>query len=293
MGTKKDFIKKIVKSPDFWVRFDAISTGVSVSVESGLLVAGAFLPAVPFMLGALAIAGACVLGSCSLYSLFIGVKGTWEFLKDAHHDTFRADKPKPPKSDRPKSTPIDRIAHHHLVYPLAKKIAATKLGRKLVDSGIGKKLRYGLTQQQRDIFMVSLNTKGSLFTGGAAMTYIVMHMLALPALTLAGVVTVPVFIASLYAGKSAFDITQSSRVLVKHLRNWRAEKKEKKEAANKPSPAPAQVPAPVPQASPAAASATPAFDKAAAPVEKKPEVAPAPPVIAPPPAKPPAPPTAT
>ncbi len=291
MGTKKDFIKKIVKSPDFWVRFDAISTGVSVSVESGLLVAGAFLPAVPFMLGALAIAGACVLGSCSLYSLFIGVKGTWEFLKDAHHDTFRADKPKPPKSDRPKSTPIDRIAHHHLVYPLAKKIAGTKLGRKLIDSGIGKKLRYGLTQQQRDIFMVSLNTKGSLFTGGAAMTYIVMHMLALPALTLAGVVTVPVFIASLYAGKSAFDITQSSRVLFKHLRNWRAEKKKKKEATNQPIPAP--VPAPVPQASPTVAATAPAasaFDKAAAPIEKKTETPPSPaPVL---PAKPSAPPPA-
>jgi hypothetical protein len=283
MGTKKDFIKKIVKNPDFWVRFDAISTGVSVSVESGLLVAGAFLPAVPFLLGALALAGASVLGTCALYSLFIGVKGTLEVLKDTWHDTFRPGKPKPLKSDKPKSTPIDRIAHHRLVYPWAKKIAQTKLGKRLVNSNIGQKLRYGLTQQQRDIFMCSLNTKGSLFTGGAAMTYIVMHMLSLPALTLGGIATVPVFIASLYAGKSAFDITQSSRVLFKHIRNWRAERKKKKGAAKTPAPVPVPAPQPAPAPVPVLVAAS-AFDKAAAPVEKKVEATPA--IIAPPPAPP-------
>ena len=113
MGTKKDFIKKLIKSPDFWVRFDAISTGVAVSVESGLLVAGALLPTVPFALGALAIGGAGVLGTCALYSLFIGVKGTLEVIRDAHREIFNPTRPKPVKTEKP-NTILERLAHHPL-----------------------------------------------------------------------------------------------------------------------------------------------------------------------------------
>jgi hypothetical protein len=285
MGTKKDFIKKIVKSADFWVRVDAISTGFSVGLESVLLGIGATLPAVPFMVGALGMLAAVGLGSCAAYSLYIGATGTWDFVKEKFHETFRAGKPVSVKPDKRESTPVDRLAHHKRIYPLAKKIAETKLGKKLVNSRLGKMLRYGLTQPQRDLFMVSLNTKGSLFVGVAAVTYIVMHTLALPVLTLGAAVTAPVAIAALWACKSTFDITCSTKVLIKNIRERRRKKKEAKQAQG-------QQPAPVPAPSPAPAvpvpAAAPAFEKAAAPADAKPETPPAPPVITPPPPRPPA-----
>ena len=283
MGTKKDFIKKIVKSADFWVRVDAISTGVSVGAESVLLGIGACLPAVPFLLGALGMAAAVALGSCAAYSLYLGATGTWDYLKDAHRETFHPEKPKRPAQEKPTSTPIDRLAHHPRIYPLAKKIAEIKPVKKFLDSGIGKKLRYGLTQAQRDLFMVSLNTKGSLFVGVAAVTYIVMHTMALPALTLGAVVTAPIAIAALWACKSTFDITCSVRVLVKNLRERSRQKKAARQAQQQPAPAPAPAPSPAP-ATPAPV-ATPAFEKAAAAAEKKSEAPPPAPVtpVTPPP----------
>ena len=292
MGTKKDFIKKAVRSPDFWVRVDAIGTGVSVATESVLLGIGACLPAVPFVLGVIGVGAAIALGSCALYSLYVGATGTWDFLKETHHDTFHADKPKAQKSEKPESTIIDRLAHHRFIYPIAKKIADTKPGRAFVNSKLGQKMRYGLTQKQRDIFMVSLNTKGSLFTGGAAVTYIVMHTLALPVLTLGAMLTAPIAVATLWACKSTFDITCSMTVLFKHLRQKRADKKAAKHGKEQtPVVAPVTVPAPVPQPAPAAPLpvVTPAFETAAAAAaDKKPDaVSHAPKMpVAPPPAPP-------
>lgn len=262
-GTKKEFVKKVVKSADFWVRVDAIGTGVAVGTESVLLGIGACLPAVPFLLTGLGLVAAVGLGACALYSLFIGTTGTWAFLKDAHHDVFHSDKPRPARPEKQQSTFIDRLAHHPRIYPFAKKLAETKPGAKLVNSGLGKKLRYGLTQAQRDIFMVSLNTKGSLFVGGTAATYMVMHVLALPALTLHGIITAPMAIAALYASKSTFDITCSMKVLFRHIRKKIAEKKAKCAAAKTSAPVPVPVPVPVPAPAGPAPTVTPAFDKAA------------------------------
>lgn len=286
MGTKKDFIKKIVKSADFWVRVDAISTGVSVGAESVLLGIGACLPAVPFLLGALGMAAAVALGSCAAYSLYLGATGTWDYLKEAHRENFHPEKPRPPAHEQKKSTPVDRLAHHPRIYPLAKKIAETGPVKKFLNSGIGKKIRFGLTQPQRDLFMVSLNTKGSLFVGVAAVTYIVMHTLALPVLTLGAALTAPVAIAALWACKSTFDITCSARVLVKNLRERRRQKKAAKLAQKQPAPVPAPAPPPAPAAP--APVAAPAFDKAAAAEKKSETPPPAPPIapVAPPPPPP-------
>jgi hypothetical protein len=274
MGQKADLVKKIIKSPDFWVRLDAVGTGVAVGVEAGLLVVGSMLPAVPFLLGALGVAAAIGLGGCALYSLYVGATGTWDFLKNAHHDVYHGDKPRQAKPAKPETTLIDRLAHHPRVYPFAKKIAETNVGKKILNSGVGKKLRYGLTQGQRDIFMVSLNTKGSLFVGGGAMTFIVMHIMALPVITFSGVVTTATAIASFYAAKSMFDISCSTRVLIKHIRQKRAEKKAAKEAAKNPSVAPVLVPAPQP-AMPVPII-TPAFEKAVAPAQVPPPALPPP-----------------
>jgi hypothetical protein len=282
MGTKKDFIKKIIKSADFWVRVDAISTGFSVGAESVLIGIGATLPAVPFMLGALGMMAAVALGSCAAYSLYVGATGTWDFLKDAHRETFHPDKPRPEKPEKANATPAERLAHHPKIYPIAKKLADTKLGKKFVNSGVGKRLRYGLSQAERDMFMVSLNTKGSLFVGIAAVTYIVMHTMALPVLTIGAAVTAPVVIAGLWACKSTFDITCSTKVLIKNIREKRRKKKEAKQAEQKPAPVPAPTPAP---AAPVPVAA-PAFEKAAAPEEKKTETPPVTPPVAPSPPPP-------
>jgi hypothetical protein len=121
-----------------------------------------------------------------------------------------------------------------------------------------------------------------LFVGGTAMTYIVMHTLALPAITLGAAITAPVAIAALYASKSAFDITCSMRVLFKHIREKRAAKKTAKAKGAEAQPATAPVPAAQPAPANMPAPLQPSFAESAAPKETPPAPPPAKPTVPPP-----------
>jgi hypothetical protein len=293
LGKKAELVKSIVKSPDFWVRADAIGTGVAVTAEGVLL--GLYLHALPVLLGVAAAGASAALVGCGLYSLYVGTTGTASFIKKTYQHVFnKAAAPAAPKPPRP--TLLQRLARSKPFKPLVAKLSQKPLVKKFLDSPIGK-LRGGLTQPQRDLFMVSLNLKGSLFVGGTAAVYLAMRMMALPAVHLAGLVTAATAVASYYVVKSLFDIVCGAKVLFRHFRERRAAKKAAKQKARtgaKPDAKPGASPVPAPAQEPAPAAKAPAsgpqqaFAKSGAPEESKP--APPAPPSAPPPKPPAAPP---
>ncbi|TAL40284.1 MAG: hypothetical protein EPN97_00095 [Alphaproteobacteria bacterium] len=227
MGKKSDLFKKIIKSPDFWVRFDAVCTGVAVLTEAAVL-AMYGVPAAPLLLAIGGAIAAPLLAGAALYSLYIGATGTWDFVKSAWRDVYN----KPAPKDEKQGLGLRQwLKENPVTGPPVKKMLAWKPVRNFLDNTrLGRKVRDGMTQQERNFFMTGLNIKGSLFVGGSAAAYIVMHTIALPAFTVSAALTTAVAVACFYAGKAAFDITCSTKVLVRTIREKIAARKARIEA---------------------------------------------------------------
>lgn len=298
MGKKAELVKKIVKSPDFWVRLDAVGTGVAVLAEAAVLAIYG-VPAAPLLLAIGGAIAAPLLAGAALYSLYIGTTGTWDFVKSAWREVYNRPAPKDEKQGLGLR---EWLKENKVTGPPVKKVLAWKPVRNFLDNTkLGRMMRDGMTQQERNFFMVGLNIKGSLFVGGSAAAYIVMHTIALPAFTIGAALTTAVAVACFYAGKAAFDITCSTKVLVRTIREKIAARKARIEAERLKNGAKprlwqrwrtASIPMPMPAAAedlPAAKlpeGAAAAFAEAATPEDKQP-VTPAP--VQPAPPKPPAP----
>ncbi|MEZ0223852.1 MAG: hypothetical protein ACAH83_04805 [Alphaproteobacteria bacterium] len=227
MGKKTDLFKKIVKSPDFWVRFDAICTGVAVLTEAAVL-AMYGVPAAPLLLAIGGAIAAPLLAGAALYSLYIGTTGTWDFVKSAWREVYNRPAP---KAEQQGLGLRQRLKDNPVTGPVVKKVLAWKPVRNFLDNTkAGRMVRDGMTQHERNFFMVGLNIKGSLFVGGSAAAYIVMHTIALPTFTISAALTTAVAVACFYTGKAAFDITCSTKVLVRTIREKIAARKARIEA---------------------------------------------------------------
>lgn len=251
MGIKVTFVKKVLKSPNFWVRQDSLGTGVALIAEGVTM--GIYLSSMPLLAAALSVIAAPVLIGCGLYCLSTGLTGQWSFVKKTYREVFnKAASPKEanqlPWSQKLKQLPI--------VKTLGQKISGTKLFKKFMATRLGQKIQSGLTPPQHDIFMTSLNLKGGLVVGGGAAAFIFTRVTALSAITLGGIATPAIAIASYYLGYSIFGACVNSRVLFRAIRSYRASKKSaaaaKKQGVMSPQPS-----APLPSA------LTPEFQKTA------------------------------
>jgi hypothetical protein len=260
MGKKNDLFKKVIKSPDFWVRFDAVCTGVAVLTEAAVLAIYG-VPAAPLLL---AIGGAIVaplLAGAALYSLYIGATGTWDFVKSAWREVYNRPAPQGEKQGLGLR---QWLKENPVTGPPMKMMLAWKPVRNFLDNTkFGRLFRDGMTQHERNFFMTGLNIKGSLFVGGSAATYIVMHTIALPTFTISAALTTAVGVACFYAGKAAFDITCSTKVLVRTIKEKVAARKARIEAERLRTGAKPRLwrrwrPASIPMPMPAAAEDLPA-----------------------------------
>ncbi len=261
-----NFTKGLIKDNKFWSRFNAIPNGV-IFIAQGVG-AGVFLVAgAPLIAQVAGFAGCAALCGIGLYGIGYGFPRAWQSMEGLCARTF-------PKFNPPKAV-------REPVAALANKIAQKPWAKKFLKNPVMRFWPQLKTEQQQDIFLAALTLEGASAAGVACAVAIAPHIMALPAVTIAG--------GFLIAGACwtiatcAFDVYSCAKTLVQAFAKHRQEKKAKKAPAPKQS-APAPQPQ-EPQSKPLPAPVAAAFNKKADGAEAPQPPAP-PPKPAPPPAHP-------
>lgn len=229
----RNFTTGLLKDSKFWSRFNAIPNGI-IFIAQG--VGGAiFLAASAPLIAQVAGFAACgALAGIGLYGIGYGFPRAWQSMEALCARTFPSFNP--PKKVR---APVQAVAQKIAQKPFMQKILRSRLMR------LKPHLK---TEHQQDIFLAALTLEGASAAAVACSVAIAPHVLALPAITIAG----GALMAGAFwtIGTCVFDVYCSGKTLFQAYRQHRHERKLK---ANAPKPAPALQPQ-APKALPAPAT---------------------------------------
>ena len=243
----RNFTTGLLKDSRFWSRFNAIPNGI-IFIAQGVGGAIFLAASAPLIAQVAGFAACAALAGIGLFGIGYGFPRAWQSMEALCARTFP--KFNPPKKAR---EPMQAFARKIARLPFAQKILKSPLLR------FRPRLK---TEQQQDMFLAALTLEGASAAAVACSIAIAPHVLALPAITIAG--------GALMAGAlwtistCLFDIYSSGKTLIQAYRHHRQEKK-LKDKAKTPTPSPA--PAPVPQEARSGLQAppmTPPFNNASA-----------------------------
>jgi hypothetical protein len=256
-----NFTKGLIMDNKFWSRFNAIPNGV-IFIAQGVGGAILLVSSAPVAAQVVGLAGCAVLAGVGLYGIGYGFPRAWQSMEALCARTF-------PKFNPPKAV-------REPAQKLMQKFVRTKLAQKIANSPLMRFKPHLKTERQQDVFLAGLTIEGATASGAAVAWAIAPHVMALPAITLAGGLAMAGAVWVITT--CVFDVYSSAKTVYSACRDWYKERKAKKQATKDVTPAPQPQPQPAPAPQPLPAAMTPAFNKQA---EAAPPAAPTTPVIPP------------
>lgn len=239
----RNFIKGLLKDSKFWSRFNAIPNGV-IFIAQGVAGAIFLVAAAPVIAQVPGIAACAALAGIGLYGIGYGLPRAWQSMEALCTRTF------------PTFNPLKKIREP--VQAFARKIAQTPVARKVLKNPLARFTPKLKTEREQDMFLAALTLEGASAAGIACAVAIAPHVMALPAITIAG----GALMAGAFwtIGTCAFDVYCSGKTLFQAWRERRQEKKMKTQASKPAAAAPPPVEA---KAAPLANTTAGAFNKTA------------------------------